>query len=85
MTLFDYSGFSEIKDPGWSYSTLRPPLGFREVLLDIKMHWTRYSKDRLSFSKRVKFMVLRVFQRIGYNIGWVLATTKYRKRWAGVK
>jgi len=78
MTLFDFKGFSEIKEPGWNYNTLKPPLKIKEVIVDIKNQWQSYCMNKLRFYKRMKFLVLRIFQRIAYNLGWILATNKYR-------
>jgi len=79
MTLFDFKGFSEIKEPGWNYNTLRPPLEIMEVITDFKNQWHSYCKNKLTYYKKMKFIVLRIFQRIAYNIGWLLATNKYKK------
>ena len=79
MTLFDFYGCSEIKDPGWSYNTLRPPLKIKEVIIDFKTQWQSYSKNKLKFSKRMKFLILRIFQRIAYNLGWILTMNNYKK------
>ncbi|KKL86456.1 hypothetical protein LCGC14_1944550 [marine sediment metagenome] len=79
MTLFDLVGFSEIKEPGWNYNTLRPPLKIREVNIDIKNQWQSYCQSELTFVKKIKFLILRIFQRVAYNFGWVLAINKYKK------
>ncbi len=79
MTLFDFVGSSEIKEPGWNYNTLRPPLKIREVNIDIKNQWQSYSQSKLAIVKKIKFIILRIFQRIAYNFGWLLATNKYKK------
>ncbi len=79
MTLFEIMGFSEIKDPGWSYNTLRPPLKIKEIFIDIKYQWRSYCQSKLTLFKKSKFLVLRIFQRIAYNIGWILVTNKCKK------
>lgn len=79
MTLFDSSGFSEIKEPGWNYNTLKPPLKFKDVIMDIYYQWRSYYQSRFTFYKRLKFLIMRIFQRIAYNLGWILATRKYIK------
>ena len=79
MTLFDFVGFSEIKELGWNYNTLRPPLKIKEIIIDIKNQWQSYCQSKLNFYKRIKFLILRIFQRIAYNLGWILTTNKYKK------
>ena len=79
MTLFDFVGFSDIKELGWNYNTLRPPLKIREVIIDIKNQWQSYYQSELIFYKKIKFLILRIFQRIAYNFGWILAANKYKK------
>ena len=79
MTLFDSKNFSEIRESGWSYNTLRPPLKIKEVVNDLKNQWYSYYSNELKSNKRMKFIVLRIFQRIAYNLGWILETNKYKK------
>ena len=79
MTLFDSKKFSEIKEPGWNYNTLRPQLKIKEVVSDLKNQWYSYYSNELKSYKRMKFIVLRIFQRIAYNLGWILETNKYKK------
>ena len=79
MTLFDLNNFSEIKDPGWNVNTLKPPLKLKDVLLDFRIQWKSYFSYNIPFYKRIKFIILRVFQRIAYNMGWILVSIKYRK------
>lgn len=79
MTLFEIMEFSEIKDPGWSYNTLRPPLKIKEILLDMKYQWFSYRQSKITLIKRIRFLILRIFQRIAYNLGWILVTNKCKK------
>jgi len=79
MTLFEMKEFSEIKELGWNYYTLRPPLKINEILNDFKYQWQSYCQNKLRFQKRIKFLILRVFQRIAYNLGWVLVSYQYKK------
>ena len=79
MTLFDSNKFSEIRGPGWNYNTLRPPLKFKEVMDDLKIQWYSYYSNNLKSYKRMKFIVLRIFQRVAYNLGWILETNRYKK------
>ncbi len=79
MTLFDFKGFSEIKESGWNYNTLRPPLKIKDVIIDFKIKWQSYYQSKLSYFKRRKFMILYIFQRIAYNFGWILAINSYKK------
>ncbi|MHA1294163.1 MAG: hypothetical protein ACTSQJ_16040 [Promethearchaeota archaeon] len=79
MTLFEIIGFSDIKEPGWSYNTLRPPLKIKEILIDIKHQWCSYRWNKLSFFKRIGFLILRIFQRVAYNLGWILVINKCKK------
>jgi len=79
MTHFEIKEVSEIKEPGWNYNTLKPPLDLREILMDFKYQWWTYSQTNLSFQKKLKFIILRFMQRFAYNSGWMLATKKYIK------
>ncbi len=79
MTLFDLSRFSDIKNPGWNVNTLRPPLKINEILLDFKIQWNSYCYNNFHLFKRVKFFILRIFQRLAYNLGWILSTRNYYK------
>jgi len=79
MTLFDCEHFSEIKDAGWSFNTLRPPLKLKEILLDFKFQWLSYCNNKLSYHQRILFLILRVFQRFSYNIGWIISSRKFKK------
>ncbi|MHA1147586.1 MAG: hypothetical protein ACTSR8_05025 [Promethearchaeota archaeon] len=79
MTLFDIMSFSEIKEPGWSYNTLKPPLKIKEIIIDINIHWRSYCQSKMTLVKRTKFLLLRIFQRIAYNLGWMLVTNKYKR------
>lgn len=84
MTLFEIMGFSEIKEPGWNYNTLRPPLKIREIFIDIKYQWHSYCLSKMRLIKRIKFLILRLFQRIAYNLGWILVTKKCKKELRGI-
>ena len=79
MTLFDLSRFSEIKNPDWNANTLKPPLKIKEILLDFKIQWSSYYHSNIPFLKRFKFLILRIFQRIAYNAGWIYSTRKCNK------
>lgn len=79
MTHFEIKEFSEIKEPGWSYNTLKPPLEFNEILMDFKYQWRMYSQSNLRFQKKLRFILLRFMQRFAYNFGWILATNKHVK------
>ena len=79
MTLFEMQESPEINEPGWSYNTLRPPLKVSEILIDFKNQWQSYCLNKLRFHKKFRFLILRVFQRIAYNLGWILATHQYEK------
>ncbi len=79
MTLFDFKGFSEIKESCWNYNTLRPPLKIKEVIIDFKIQWQSYYQSKLTYFKRMKFIILYIFQRIAYNFGWILAISSYKK------
>ena len=80
MTFFDLYKPSEINVPGWNESTLKPPITLIEILRDIKHQWLTYNRNRLSYLKCSKFLVLRIFQRISYNFGWYIAQNSMRKR-----
>jgi hypothetical protein len=79
MTLFDLYKPSEINIPGWNDRTLKPPITFVEIIRDIKHQWLTYHINRLSYLKCSKFLVLRIFQRISYNMGWHIAHFRKRK------
>jgi hypothetical protein len=85
MTHFDIHNFYEIERSEWTYETLRPPLTFAEVLSDIKFHWVLYKKMIKSIRKRLFFLVLRIFQRISYNIGWIISRKRLIKKYEWLK
>lgn len=80
MTHFDLENWYEIEREDWTYETLRPPLTFWRVLSDIRFHWFIYTKTIDSFKKRIIFLVLRIFQRLSYNLGWFLSENKLLKQ-----
>ena len=79
MTFFEIKEISEIKEPGWNYNTLSPPLHLSEILMDFKYQFLTYSKSNLTLKKKLGFIILRVMQRFAYNLGWILITNKYDK------
>lgn len=79
MTLFDFNRNSEIRKSGWEVNTLQPPLKFKDVLIDLKIQWISYVNSYSSFSKSLIFLVLRVFQRFSYNLGWIKSKRDYRR------
>ncbi|MBD3212660.1 MAG: hypothetical protein GF311_08625 [Candidatus Lokiarchaeota archaeon] len=83
MTHFDLYNYNEVRGSDWDYDTLRPPLTFREVLSDIIFHWFVYGQNHKSILKRISFLVLRIFQRISYNIGWIYSSYKFQKEHGG--
>jgi len=81
MTLFEFNNkTSEIKSSGWNSDTLRPPFGIKEVLLDFRYQWFLYRSKQISIEKRLAFIILRIFQRFSYNLGYFLASRKFRKK-----
>lgn len=79
MTLFDFNQFSEIKESGWAFDTLKPPLNVKHVLLDFKIQWQSYCSNNLSLHRRISFLILRVFQRFAYNFGWIISNKTFKK------
>lgn len=78
MTLFDVNQFSEIKQEGWTFNTLRPPLKLKEILQDFKFQWKTYRKHNLTLYKCINFFLLRVLQRLAYNFGWIISKNKFK-------
>jgi len=71
--------FSEIKEKGWNLNTLKPPLKFIEILKDFKYQWQKYRYKKLSIKKCGLFLILRAFQRLSYNIGWIKSSKRLIK------
>ena len=81
MTLFELNNkISEITSPGWNSDTLKPPYSIKEVMLDFRFQWFLYRSKQISFQKRLFFIILRVFQRFSYNLGWFISIRNFRKK-----
>jgi len=85
MTHCDLYSYYEIESSKWNYEYLRPPLTFLEILSDIRFHWFIYRNNFDSILKRTCFLILRILQRISYNIGWILSSQKLQKKLGGKK
>ena len=71
MTQLLEENYSEVSTPDWSYDTLKPPkLNLRNMARDLKWHLWLYKKASLPYKIVVMFVVLRILQRVAYNIGW---------------
>ena len=79
MTLFDFNSHSEIKEKDWDVNTLRPPLSFKEILIDLKIQLMLYYFNSNNYMKILKFLLLRIIQRFSYNLGWFISLKKFRK------
>ena len=71
MTQLLEDAYSEVSSEEWTYDTLKPPrLTLRNMAMDLKWHIWLYKKSRLKYKDILFFVVLRVFQRVFYNLGW---------------
>ena len=63
--------YSEVHSKDWTYNTLQPPkITVKNVYLDLKWHLKLYKEANLPIQIRLKFVYLRLLQRINYNRGW---------------
>ena len=68
--------YSEVHSKDWTYNTLQPPkITLKNVYLDSKWHLKLYKDANLPVKTRLKFICLRLIQRINYNKGWKDAGT----------
>ena len=71
MTQILISDLSEVNAPSWSYRTLRPPrLTIPNLARDLAWHFQLYRRRGLSTERVVAFLLLRIVQRVSYNVGW---------------
>ena len=71
MTHIHIAESSEVNSPEWSYQTLRPPaITIQNMARDLAWHLRLYKVDRLPSSVILQFLLLRVVQRVAYNMGW---------------
>lgn len=71
MTQLIDTNYSEVNNLPWSYNTLRPPkLNLRNMIMDLKWHLWLYKRAKIPYAQVIMFVVLRIFQRVFYNIGW---------------
>lgn len=71
MTLYNFKNPKKKHYSRKDYDSLRPPLTFREILIDLKAHWHRYALFNLSMKERIILIGLSIIQRISYNLGWL--------------
>ena len=71
MTRILIDDHSEVNSPSWTYDTLRPPkLTLYNVWKDLTWHYRRYKSHDLGTRTIIGFLLLRMLQRISYNVGW---------------
>ncbi len=61
----------EVRAAVWGYDTLRPPtLTPANLARDLLWEIHQFRAARLSLRTAVAFLILRLFQRSAYNLGW---------------
>ncbi|MFQ6059884.1 MAG: hypothetical protein ACE5KV_01120 [Thermoplasmata archaeon] len=71
MTKIVIDDHSEVNSSSWTYDTLRPPkLTPYNTWKDLTWHYRRYRSRRLDIKTIILFLLLRMIQRISYNVGW---------------
>lgn len=76
MTFIDTAGLPgpsdhEVRAVVWGYDTLRPPrLTPVGIVRDLMWELHRFRAAHLGVRTACAFLILRVLQRVAYNIGW---------------
>ena len=68
MSLFDRRGPARAR--AWN-GLEPPPIFVRDMLDELRWHAALYRQDGIPPSTRIRFLVLRVLQRVSYNAGWL--------------
>ena len=76
MTLLDMVHISKIQESLWNENTLKPPLKVKEIVRDFQYHWKSYHQNKIGAYRRLVFLILMIYQRISYNIGWIISKFK---------
>ena len=80
MTLLDNNRFVKSNENLWDENTLKPPLKPKELVKDLLYHWRSYKNNKISHFRRYIFFILMIYQRISYNLGWLLSIFKHSKK-----
>lgn len=80
MTVLDINPNAKMKESLWNENTLRPPLKIKETIRDLQYHWKSYHKSKICIYKQLFFLTLMIFQRISYNLGWIISKFKTNKK-----
>jgi len=79
MTVLDINRKTKMNESLWNENTLKPPLKIKETIRDIHYHWKSYHKSKIGACKQLVFLTLMIFQRISYNLGWIISKFKIKK------
>ena len=64
----------------WSVQCVRPTvMGFRSTFYDLRHHYQKCCKARLSVFRTVEFLVLQVLGRISFYSGWCKGLKQHRR------
>ena len=69
MSLFDRSVRRRARAHAWN-GLEPPPILPGEILDELRWHAALYRQDGLPLFTRLRFLGLRVLQRVSYNAGW---------------
>ena len=71
MSLADITWFRDRARTTWQ--GLRPPSALPSMIWrDLQWHRSLYQEDRLPLVDALSFLILRVVQRLAYNLGWYI-------------
>lgn len=79
MTGLDINLKSKMKESLWNEKTLRPPLKIKNIIRDFQYHWKSYHKSKIGAYRQLLFLILMIYQRISYNLGWIISKFKSYK------
>ena len=80
MTVLDMIHISKIQESLWNKNTLKPPLKVKELIRDFQYHRENYHKSKIGAYRQLVFLILMIYQRISYNLGWIMSKFKFNKK-----
>ena len=80
MTILDKNHNLVSENSLWNEKTLRPPLKIKECIVDLQYHWKNYHKSKIGAYRQLLFLTLMIYQRVSYNIGWLISKFKSNRK-----
>ena len=80
MTVLDKIHNSEMDESLWNENTLKPPLKLKECIKNLQYHWKSYHESKIGANRQLFFLALMIYQRVSYNIGWLISKFKSNRK-----